>query len=74
MISLIFLLFVYCIVGFDIDLNGDFTIPLKKDLDGDHLVYSKETHDVKTYSFDGIYDTYPVTDTPYTYGYGISNI
>ena len=74
MISLIFLLIVNCIGGFDIDLGGDFTIPPKRDLEGDHLVYSKETHDVKTYSFDGIYDTYPVTDTPYTYGYNINMV
>ena len=74
MISLIFLLIVNCIRGFDIDLGGDFTIPPKKDLDGDHILYSKETHEVKTYSFDGMYDTYPVTETPYTYGYNVNMV
>ena len=74
MIGLIFFLILNSVQGFDIDLGGDFTLPPKDDLGRDHVLYSKETHEVKTYSFDGMYDTYPVTDTPYTYGYNINMV
>ena len=74
MISFILLTILNCICGFDIDLGGDFTPPPKDDLVGDTVAYLKESHEVKSYSFDGMYDTYPITDTPYTYGYNINMV
>ena len=74
MISFILLTILNCICGFDIDLGGDFTPPPKDDLVGDSVAYLKESHEVKSYSFDGMYDTYPITDTPYTYGYNINMV
>ena len=40
---------------FDIDLGCDLTPASKDDLFGYNLAYSKESYELKSYSFDGMY-------------------